>query len=115
MRADEVDTSTALVGRLIGAQFPQWADLHIVPVSSAGTDNALYRLGDDLVVRLPRVKGASWHVDKEFRWLPYLAPHLPLLIPAPLAKGVPGEGYPFLWSVGRWLAGENATLDRLAN
>lgn len=115
MRPDEVDTSEELVRRLIVAQFPQWSDLPVAAVTSAGTDNALYRLGDDLVVRLPRVQGASGHVDKEQRWLPYLAPHLPLAVPVPLATGVPGEGYPFPWSVGRWLVGENATIARLAD
>src|SRR5215208_7595693 len=109
MHADEVDTDVALVRRPLAAQFPQWADLLIQPVPSAGTDNALYRLGDHLVVRLPRIKGATGQVDKEHQWLPRLAPHLPLAIPAPLAKGTPGEGYPFHCSVYRWLEGENAT------
>jgi len=66
-----------------------------VPVPSAGTDNALYRLGSDLAVRLPRIEGATGQVDKEQKFLPRLAPHLPLAIPVPLAKGTPGEGYPW--------------------
>lgn len=115
MHADEVDTDVSLVRRLLAAQFPQWADLPIAPVPSAGTDNALYRLGDELVVRLPRIQGATGQVDKDHRWLPRLAPHLPLAIPAPLAKGAPGEGYPFPWAICRWLAGENATFDRLTD
>jgi aminoglycoside phosphotransferase (APT) family kinase protein len=115
MHADEVDTDVALVRRLLAAQFPRWADLPIQPVPSAGTDNALYRLGDDMAVRLPRIQGATGQVDKEHRWLPRLATHLPLAIPAPLAKGTPGEGYPFHWSVYRWLEGENATIGRIAN
>ena len=115
MHADEVDTDVALVRRLLAAQFPRWADLPIQPVPSAGTDNALYRLGDDMAVRLPRIQGATGQVDKEHRWLPRLATHLPLAIPAPLAKGTPGEGYPFHWSVYRWLEGENATIEHIAN
>jgi len=115
MHVDEVDIDVALVGRLLTAQFPQWAALPIKPVPSAGTDNALYRLGSDLVVRLPRIEAATGQVDKEHQWLPRLAPHLPLAIPAPLAKGAPGEGYPWQWSVYCWLEGENATSQRLAD
>jgi aminoglycoside phosphotransferase (APT) family kinase protein len=109
MHADEVETDMALVGRLLAEQFRQWAELPIAPVPSAGTDNALYRLGDDLVVRLPRIHWAIGQVEKEQQWLPRLAPQLPLAIPAPLAMGEPGEGYPWRWSVYRWLVGENAT------
>ena len=58
MHADEADTDASLVRRLLVAQFPQWADLAIEPVPSAGTDNALYRLGDDMAVRLPRIERA---------------------------------------------------------
>lgn len=115
MHVDEVDTDASLVRRLLAAQFPQWADLPIAPVPSAGTDNALYRIGDELVARLPRIAGATGQVDKDHRWLPQLAPHLPLAIPAPLAKGDPGEGYPYPWAICRWLAGENATFDRLTD
>src|SRR5918992_4837351 len=103
MHADEADIGESLVRRLLIAQFPQWADLSIEPVHSAGTDNALYRLGDAMVVRLPRILGATGQVEKEHRWLPRLAPLLPLAIPAPLAKGRPAEGYPWHWSVYRWL------------
>ena len=115
MHADEVDTDVSLVGRLLATQFPRWANLPIEPVRSAATDNALYRLGGDMVVRLPRIRGAAGQVDKEHRWLPGFAPHLPLSIPVPLAKGTPGEGYPWHWSVYRWLEGENATIERIAD
>ena len=115
MHEDEVHTDAALVRRLLAAQFPQWADLPIEWVQSAGTDNALYRLGDDMAVRLPRIGWAVGQVDKEHRWLPRLAPSLPLAIPVPLEKGEPGAGYPWHWSVYRWLAGENATSERIAD
>ncbi|MHB0857712.1 MAG: aminoglycoside phosphotransferase family protein [Anaerolineae bacterium] len=115
MHADEVDTDVSLVRKLLVAQFPRWAHLPIVPVRSAGTDNAIYRLGDDMAVRLPRIHWAAELVHKEQRWLPRLASHLPLAIPVPLAKGKPGEGYPWYWSVTPWLAGENATMERLAD
>ncbi len=114
MHADEVDTDVGLVGRLLAAQFPEWAELPLAPVRSAGTDNALYRLGADMAVRLPRIGWAVGQVETELRWLPRLAPHLPLAIPAPLAMGNPGEGYPWHWGVYRWLEGENATLDHIA-
>lgn len=115
MHVDEVDTDVTLVGRLLTAQFPRWADLPIQPVDSAGTDNALFRLGDDMVVRLPRIHWAVEQVDKEYQWVPKLAPLLPLAIPVPLAKGTPGEGYPWHWSVCRWLDGETATIERIAD
>ena len=115
MHADEVTTDASLVRRLLAAQFPQWADLPIAPVPSAGTDNALYRLGPDMVVRLPRIGWAVGQAEKEWRWLPILTPRLPLAIPLPLALGEPGEDYPWRWSVCRWLAGENATGDRIAD
>ncbi|MYT20943.1 phosphotransferase, partial [Streptomyces sp. SID7760] len=107
MHPDEVDTDEALVGRLVAAQFPQWAGMPVRKVRSAGTDNAMYRLGEDMSVRLPRMPGAEGQVAKEQRWLPHLAPHLPLDVPVPLGQGVAGEGYPFAWSVYRWLDGEN--------
>jgi len=115
MHPDEADTDVSLVRRLLAAQFPQWAELPVEPVCSAGTDNAIYRLGDDLAVRLPRIQWATAQVEKEHRWLPRLAPRLPLAIPVPLAKGTPADGYPWDWSVYRWLEGENATIDRLAD
>ncbi|HEY0071201.1 MAG TPA: aminoglycoside phosphotransferase family protein [Chloroflexia bacterium] len=115
MHDDEVETDVSLVRRLLAAQFPHWADLPIQPVRSAGTDNAIYRLGDDMAVRLPRIHWATAQADKEHRWLPRLAPLLPLAIPVPLAMGAPGEGYPWHWSVYRWLEGENATMERIAN
>lgn len=113
MHAGEVDTDASLVRRLLAAQFPQWADLPIERVASAETDNAIYRLGDDMSVRLPRIHGATGQVEKEQRWLPILAPHLPLAIPVPLAKGVPGEGYPWQWCVSPWLEGDDATAEHI--
>jgi aminoglycoside phosphotransferase (APT) family kinase protein len=109
MHDDEVDTDTSLVRRLVAAQFPEWADLPIEPVPSGGTDNALYRLGDDLVVRLPRHERTVGTLELERRWLPMLAPSLPLAVPAPVAEGVPADGYPWTWSIYEWLEGETAT------
>ncbi len=113
--AAEADIDTSLVSRLIAAQFPQWAGLPVEPVESAGTDNVIFRLGKDMSVRLPRLLRSTGQVEKEHRWLPKLAPLLPLAIPVPLALGIPAEGYPWLWSVNRWLDGENATIERIAD
>lgn len=109
MHADEVAVDARLVRALVAAQFPRWAAHDVVPVDSAGTDNALFRLGDHLVARLPRVPSAAGQVEKEARWLPVLAPRLPLPIPAPVAIGSPGDGYPWRWSIYRWLEGEPAS------
>lgn len=113
MHADEVDTDVALVARLLAAQFPEWAGLPIEPVLPRGTDNALYRLGQGLVARLPRRAPTVVILEKERRWLPQLAPILPFAVPLPVADGVPGEGYPFRWCVYTWLNGENATVARV--
>ncbi len=113
MHDDEVEVPAELVRRLLAGQFPAWADLPLARVRSAGTDNAMFRLGDEFVVRLPRIPWAISQVEREHRWLPRLAPSLPLAIPTPMAKGAPGEGYPWPWSVYRWLDGEAATMDRV--
>src|SRR5438132_5593149 len=94
MHADELDIDAELVRRLLAEQFPEWAELPIAPVPSAGTVNALYRLGDDMVVRLPRVERWAVAAEKEHEWLIKFAAQLPLAIPEPLAKGSPGDGYP---------------------
>ena len=107
LHADELDIDAALVRRLLGAQFPDWAHLPLEPMGSSGTDNAMYKLGSDKVVRLPRTPGAVGALEHEHRWLPKLAPHLPVAVPTPLAKGEPGEGYPLPWAVHAWLEGRN--------
>ena len=102
-----------LVRRLVAAQFPQWVGLPITPVEDDGWDNRTFRLGAEMTVRLPSADGYALQVDKEQRWLPVLAPQLPLPIPTPLARGAPGEGYPHPWSVYRWLDGEIAGAPRI--
>ncbi len=115
MHPNEVSTDVLLVRRLLTSQFPQWANLAIKPVGSAGTDNAIFRLGNDMSVRLPRIDWARGQVDKEHEWIPRLAPHLPLPIPIPLAKGQPDQGYPYNWSVYQWLEGDNASIDQIVD
>ena len=113
MHADEVNIDGALVRRLLVAQFPEWSALPIEPVYPRGTDNALYRLGDEMVARLPRIEGTVRTLQKEREWLPRLASSLPVAVPLPLADGLPGEDYPFPWSVYTWLHGEPAHAERI--
>lgn len=113
LHADEPAIDAALVRRLLAEQFPRWAELPLAEFDSPGTTNRIYRLGDDLVVRLPRVGYGVRQIEKERDWLPRLAPQLPLAIPVPLATGAPGAGYPFSWSVSPWLPGAFAEPNRL--
>jgi len=112
---EKADIGPSLVACLLETQFPEWADLPITPVELDGWDNANFRLGDNMSVRLPSGESYSTQIDKEHRWLPVLARNLPVAIPQPLALGAPGCGYPWPWSVYRWLPGEYATVDRIAN
>ncbi|MFF7976330.1 phosphotransferase [Streptomyces sp. NPDC007905] len=107
MHADEVDLDAPLVHRLVSLRFPQWAALPVRRLASCGTENAMFRLGTDLVVRLPRRPGAVQDVTREQRWLPRLGPLLPVAVPEPLGVGDPDEGFPWPWSVYRWLEGRN--------
>ena len=105
MHDDEVHTDAALVGGLVAAQFPEWASLPVEPIDSNGTDNAMYRLGDELSVRMPRIHWAVDPLVREFEWLPRIAPALPFAAPVPAALGAPGGGFPWPWTVCRWIEG----------
>ncbi len=109
-----IDIDTAQVRRLIADQFPRWTNLPVKPVANGGWDNRTFHLGNDMVVRLPSAAEYALAVEKEHRWLPTLARHLPLPIPTPLALGAPGGGYPYPWSVYRWLDGHTASAERIA-
>jgi aminoglycoside phosphotransferase (APT) family kinase protein len=95
-----------LVRALIEQQFPQWARLQIVPVEPGGCDNRTFRLGDAMAVRLPSAECYAEQVEKEQRWLPWLAPQLPFVVPTALGIGKPGAEYPWSWSIYRWIEGE---------
>lgn len=110
-----VSVETDLVHRLVADQFPQWAYLPVRPVADGGWDNWTFHLGSEMSVRMPSAAEYALAVPKEHRWLPELAPKLPLPIPVPLAQGVPTSEYPYAWSVYPWLAGEPATRDRIAD
>jgi len=96
---------SGLVSRLVAAQFPQWAGLPVRPVDADGWDNATFRLGEGMLVRLPSAAEYVPGVRKEQRWLPVLAGQLPLPIPELLAAGGPACGFPRPWSVYRWIDG----------
>lgn len=115
MHKDEVEIDEALARRLLRAQMPQLADRALVLVEPWGTDHAIWRLGDDLVMRLPRIDWAAAQGELEAKWLPRLAPYLPIEIPEPVAMGTPAEDYPYRWSIHRWIWGDGAALERLAD
>ncbi|ANS62725.1 phosphotransferase [Streptomyces lincolnensis] len=114
MRDGEVDVDAALVRRLVGEQFPEWSGRSVERLESSGTENAVFRLGADLLVRLPRHPGAVGDVEHEQVWLPRLGPGLPVATPEPVGVGVPGAGFAWPWSVYRWLEGRNPVVGALA-
>jgi aminoglycoside phosphotransferase (APT) family kinase protein len=115
MHDDEVEVDEELVRHLLATQMPDVADRPLMKIEPWGTDNAIWRLGDELVVRLPRIHWAATQPDHEAEWLPRLAPYLPCAIPEPVAIGEPDAGYPYRWAVHRWIPGDSATMDRLAD
>ncbi len=115
MHDDEVPVDAGLVHRLLLDQFPGWAALDLRPVASSGTDHAMFRLGSDLAVRLPRIHWAVGTLEREYEWLPRLAPELPVRTPVPLAKGAPGHGFAWPWVVARWVEGRNPVVGVLSD
>ena len=115
MHPDEVAVDAATVARLVAAQFPQWAALPVRPVPSTGTVNTIFRIGDELCARLPRL--ATWvpDLEREWHWLPRLAPRISLGIPEAVARGTPDAAYPFPWAVVRWIPGEPYGDDAVAD
>lgn len=111
MHHDELEIDEALVRRLIIEQFPRWADLPLRRVEPDGTVNAVFRLGDELSVRLARRDGPTEPGGKESVWLPRLAPLLPLEVPVPVAQGRPADEYPWFWDVHTWVEGETVPVD----
>ncbi|GAB3811477.1 aminoglycoside phosphotransferase family protein [Kribbella italica] len=106
MHAGEAEIDELLVGRLVAGQFPAWAGLAVREIPSSGTVNAMYRLGEELTVRLPLVEGGVSDIAKEHAWVPRLAPYLPVEVPLPVGLGEPSAEYPWPWSVNRWITGE---------
>ncbi|MFH8984130.1 aminoglycoside phosphotransferase family protein [Streptomyces varsoviensis] len=107
LHEDEIPADEELVRALLAAQCPEWAGLPLSP-AGGGTDNTMYRLGADLLVRLPRTAGSGESIRKEQEWLPRLAPRLSLPIPELVHAGTLTEVFPLVWSVYRWIDGEVA-------
>ncbi|MFH9404162.1 aminoglycoside phosphotransferase family protein [Streptomyces sp. NPDC017638] len=110
LHENEIPVDETLVRSLLREQRLRWAALPLSP-AGAGTDNTMYRLGDDLLVRLPRTAGHARSVRKEQKWLPRLAPLLPCPIPEVVHAGTPADAFPLVWSVHRWIDGDEAGLD----
>jgi aminoglycoside phosphotransferase (APT) family kinase protein len=113
MHADELDIDESLVRRLLAERFPEWADRPIRRVEPEGTVHAIFRLGDDLAVRLPRREGRTEPGGREVEWLPRLADQVPFAIPVPVAQGGPTKEYPWWWDVHTWVDGETVPVDAL--
>jgi aminoglycoside phosphotransferase (APT) family kinase protein len=113
MHAHEVEIDTHLVSCLLRTQFPEWAHLPLERVEPAGTVNAIYRLGDQMSVRLPLQEEWAWDIEHQAEWLPKLAPYLPLGVPQVLGVGAPAEAYPFKWSIHNWIPGSPWHPERL--
>jgi aminoglycoside phosphotransferase (APT) family kinase protein len=107
MHADEVEVDQDLVRRLLAEQAPGWAGLPLSRVPAWGTDHVIYRLGEDLSVRLPKIGWAAAQGEQEQRWLPVIAARVAVEVPVPLFVGQPHGGYPYRWYVSPWLAGHN--------
>ncbi|HMJ78707.1 MAG TPA: aminoglycoside phosphotransferase family protein [Iamia sp.] len=108
MHDDQVGIDGDIVRALIADQHPRWADLPLVEVPSIGTVNAVYRLGDELCVRLPLKAGGVGSLERELERLPWLAARLPVAVPEPVATGAPDDAYPLPWAIYRWLPGTTA-------
>lgn len=113
MHTDELGIDEALVHRLLANQFPEWADLPLRRVAPSGTVNAIFRLGDELSVRLPRRNGSTKPGSREFDWLPRLAPLLTIDIPVPVVQGRPSDDYPWFWEIHRWVEGETVPVTEI--
>ncbi|MDQ1402711.1 MAG: hypothetical protein QOG03_1027, partial [Actinomycetota bacterium] len=111
MHDDEVEIDDELVRRLLATQMPELGDRPLTRIEAWGTDHVIFRLGRDLSVRLPKIGWAAKQGEKESRWLPVLAPHLPIEVPVPIAVGQPADGYPFPWYVSPWLEGTNPSRE----
>jgi aminoglycoside phosphotransferase (APT) family kinase protein len=113
MHNDELEINEALVRRLLAEQFPEWADRPLRRVEPPGTDNAIFRLGGELSVRLARRRGPTERGGKELDWLPRLALLLPLEIPVPIAQGRPTAEYPWYWDVYKWIEGATTPIEEI--
>jgi aminoglycoside phosphotransferase (APT) family kinase protein len=107
LHSDEIPIDAELVRALVGRAMPDYAGVPLRRLPSSGSTNALFRLGEEFLVRLPRQPGGSATISKEARWLPALGPRLPVSVPEVVAVFEPDRDYPERWSVVRWIDGEH--------
>ncbi len=112
MHKNELEIDEELVRMLLKTQIPNWANLPLKRIPSSGTDNALFRLGNEYIVRLPRLLGANDNILKEYVWVPQIAQLLKISISKPLFKGTSGEIYPSFWMIIRWSEGYNPDFEQ---
>lgn len=110
LHPDEIPVDVELVRTLVGRAMPDYADAPVRRLASSGSTNALFRLGEELIVRLPRQPGGSAAISKEATWLPVLGSRLPVSVPEVVAVFEPGPDYPERWSVVRWIDGEHPAV-----
>ena len=113
MHIDDLDITDELVRRLLDEQFPDLAGLRLRRLDPGGTVHFIYRLGEELSVRLPRRRGPTTPGSDELEWLPRLGPVLPVEIPVPVGQGQPTSEYPWFWEIHRWVAGETLPVDEI--
>lgn len=112
MHENELEIDDNQVRILLKSQCPQWADYPLMRIKSSGTDNALFRLGEDYIVRLPRLEGATENINKEFTWVPQISRFLKTPISEPIFKGRPENGYPNHWLITKWNEGHNPDFEK---
>lgn len=108
LHSDELSVDIDLVRRLVERAFPQYADRELKPAGASGSSNVLFRLGSDLVVRLPRQPGGGASIDKEARWLPFVDARISFTVPRIVGIGKPDLGYSERWAITQWLDGVTA-------
>src|SRR3990167_181520 len=108
MKQNKFDVSVSLIKNLIFEQFSQWKNLPIKEVEVQGWDNRTFRLGSEMLIRMPSAECYAVKVEKEQKWLPILAKHLSIKIPEPIAMGKPSKDYPWNWSIYKWIEGKSA-------
>jgi aminoglycoside phosphotransferase (APT) family kinase protein len=112
LHTDELPIDIALVRQLVDRSFPEYVEDSLMPVNDSGSSNALFRLGGDKLVRLPRQPGGGAIIDKEAAWLPYVASRVTVAVPEVVGVGEPDLHYPERWAISTWLQGTRATAPR---
>ena len=115
LHQNEIPVDISLVRQLVDSQFPHFADLSLQPLGMSGSTNLQFRLGDDYLVRLPRLPGSRATIEKELEWTPIIGSQLPVAVPEFVGVGKPAFGYSEPWLVARWLEGEHPKVSGSAD